>query len=232
MSVEVDKWEFRHERIITYNYFMNQNKKTEWVVGIDEVGRGPIAGPVTVCALIMPAFAFKGSTLKGSQGRTLGQGSFDSKQLSAKKRLDIFTRIRELKKADQLDYRIASVNHKMIDQKGIVQAVHLAIKRSLELLRCPTPKLVEIMLDGGLRAPNKFKNQQTIIRGDAKVPIIGLASVIAKVHRDRFMVNSGTRHPNWGFEKNKGYGTREHYRALQKHGLSPIHRLSFLHKMI
>ena len=85
----------------------------------------------------------------------------------------------------------------------------------------------EVLLDGGLRASKRFVNQKTIIRGDATVPIIGLASILAKVHRDRYMTRSGIRYLGWGFEKHKGYGTAAHYKSLKKHGLSPIHRVTF-----
>ena len=193
-----------------------------YTVGIDEVGRGPLAGPVTVCALIMRREAMRKFV-----------GDYDSKKLSVKQREELFARIREHKKEGKLDFAICSVSHKVIDQKGIVYAVHLAISRALARLNVSLgveiPNLTKVLLDGGLRAPSEFRDQQTIIKGDAKVPIIGLASVIAKVYRDKRMINSVTRYPNWGFEKNKGYGTRAHYQALKKHGPSPIHRKTFLH---
>ena len=181
----------------------------KWVIGIDEVGRGPLAGPVTVCALLMRA----------SEHRKL-RGNFDSKKFSPKKRVKIAKLLE--------NYKIASVSNKIIDKKGIVFALNLAIKR---VLRDPIPKLAQILLDGGLRAPKHFKNQKTIIKGDASEPIIGLASVLAKVHRDRKMVNLSIRYPSWGFEKQKGYGTRGHYALIRKHGLAPIHRRSFLRRL-
>ena len=187
----------------------------KWVVGIDEVGRGPLAGPVTVCALVIP------------EGLTFGEGPFDSKKLSPRKREQIFKRIKELKKQGKLNYKLASVSHTVIDRKGIGYAVRKAISRALERLRIPDPKC-HILLDGGLRAPKEYKNQRTIIKGDSLVPIIGLASIVAKVCRDQKMRNLGAKLPSWGFEKHKGYGTRAHYMAIKKHGLSPVHRRSFL----
>lgn len=214
-----------------------KKSKCKWVIGIDEVGRGPIAGPVTVCALIIPVSGiheFKGSTLKGSQGRTLGLGNFDSKQHSPKQREQIFAKIKKLKNSGKLDYAISSVSNKVIDKKGIVFAINLAISRALKSLDTQfgypvteSKKNVQVLLDGGLHAPSKYKNQKTIIHGDALEPVIGLASIVAKVHRDRYMTNLAARQLSWGFDKHKGYGTREHYKAIKKHGPSSIHRVSF-----
>ncbi|HEY9582928.1 MAG TPA: ribonuclease HII [Candidatus Paceibacterota bacterium] len=189
-----------------------------WIIGIDEVGRGPIAGPVTVCAFMATQTFCK--KLKGQ---------FDSKKLTPQIRVSISRDLHKMRNEGLILYRIVSVSEKVIDQKGIVYAVNLAISRALKLLRGLNPKLVQILLDGGLHAPEIYKNQRTIVHGDARVPVIGLASVMAKVHRDKLMTNLGTRYPNWGFEKHKGYGTRKHYKALRKHGPSLIHRRSYLH---
>lgn len=199
------------------------------------MGRGPLAGPVTVCALAVKVDESQGLALKGSKGEALGFGSKlgvrDSKLLSAEQREAKLREFKKLRAGGVLDWRIVSVSHKIIDKQGIVYAVCLAISRALARLRtslrCPTPKL-RVLLDGGLRAPKEYKNQKTIIRGDSRVPTIAAASIIAKVYRDHKMMRLAIRYPNWGFEKHKGYGTRAHYAALAKHGLSPIHRLSFL----
>lgn len=196
-----------------------------WIVGIDEVGRGPLAGPVTVCALAVPNKVLSNLVAK------LGHGNFDSKKLSPAKREVVARLLKTEAKKGKIVFKIASVSAEIIDKRGIVFAVNLAIKRTLSKLRGLTPQLgygVSILLDGGLRAPREYKNQKTIIRGDSSVPIIGLASVLAKVHRDKKMQRLATRYPKWGLEVHKGYGTRAHYVALRKHGPSDIHRLSFL----
>ena len=197
-----------------------------------------MAGPVTVCALAIPESAFKGSTLRlGSQGRTLGPGPFDSKKLSPAKRELIVQALKLQARQGRLVYKISSVSAVIIDRKGIVFAVNLAIKRSLSRLapRLPLGTLgskCEVLLDGGLRAPKEYKKQKTIIRGDSMVPIIGLASVLAKVHRDKKMTRLAIKFPNWNLEVHKGYGTRAHYAALRKHGPSAIHRLSFIQDLL
>ncbi len=191
-----------------------------WIVGIDEVGRGPLAGPVTVCALAMPRRYF--AKLKGN---------FDSKKLSPTKREQIAKSLKAEAREGKVVFKIASVSAQTIDRRGIVFAVNLAIKRVLAR-HSFLPREVQIFLDGGLRAPKEYKNQKTIIRGDLSEPIIGLASVLAKVHRDKKMQRLDTRYPKWGFEIHKGYGTRAHYTALRKHGPSGIHRLSFIQDLL
>ena len=189
----------------------------EWVIGIDEVGRGPLAGPVTVCALFTPVSMC--SRLEGF--------NLDSKRLLPTVRQRISKHLHRMRREGLVNFKITSVSPFIIDRKGIVYAINLAIRDCLNALNCPATKC-RILLDGGLRAPTKYQNQKTIVRGDATVPIIGLASVLAKVHRDRLMTNLGVRHPSWGFDRHKGYGTRAHYAALRKHGPSPIHRLTYL----
>lgn len=207
-----------------YNYFMIE----KWIIGIDEVGRGPLAGPVTVCALAVPVYFHQNIT-----------GQFDSKKLSQTKREDIARILCQMRHEGLIDYRIASVSARVIDNRGIVYAVNRAIRCVLssstaKLLGVRDPKweLTEILLDGGLRAPKEYVNQRTIIRGDSTEPIIGLASILAKVHRDRFMTHLDSRYPSWGFEKHKGYGTADHYKALRRHGPSPHHRLTYLRNML
>jgi ribonuclease HII len=192
-----------------------------WVIGIDEVGRGPLAGPVTVCALAIPANLLNGWTAK------FGDSTFDSKKLSPTRREAIVRELRQAAREGKVTYKIASVSPAIIDQKGIVFAVNLAVVRTLTRLGSLGAKSL-ILLDGGLHAPKEYKKQKTITRGDSSVSIIGLASVLAKVHRDRKMTLLATMYPSWGFDKHKGYGTRAHYAALAKHDPSPIHRLSFL----
>ena len=196
---------------------------------MDEVGRGPLAGPVTVCA-------FAVSTLDVD---IIPRGLKNSKALSAKAREKYAREFRKLAKEGKVVYKISSVSETIIDKKGIVFSVHLAIARALRKLKLHSNdrspgdlsfewKKVLVLLDGGIRAPKEYLNQKTIIKGDIKEPIIAAASIVAKVFRDKKMIRLALRYPEYGFERHKGYGTRAHYKALKKHGPSPIHRLSFL----
>ncbi|HVU06802.1 MAG TPA: ribonuclease HII [Candidatus Paceibacterota bacterium] len=191
------------------------------IVGIDEVGRGPLAGPVTICACRV-ADGFDFEHFKGIK---------DSKQLSPQKRESWFLRISELKSRGQVEFAYASVSAEEIDAIGIARAIEKAIHVSLEALDL-VPESTYIFLDGSLKAPKRFAHQETIIKGDEKVPIISAASIVAKVIRDRHMEEQGRIYPAYGFEAHKGYGTDEHRKAIRKHGASPIHRLSFLSNII
>lgn len=201
--------------------------RMSWVIGIDEVGRGPLAGPVTVCALAMPTKLFSGLTAK------FDRESFDSKKLSPAKRKAISKILHTMRSRSEIYFCTTSISHRTIDKIGIVPSIQKAINRSLRGLTSKSPlgtsgSKWEILLDGGLHAPSRYKNQRTIVRGDSSEPVIGLASILAKVHRDNKMCHLAVELLSWGFEKHKGYGTRAHYRALRKHGPSPIHRLTYL----
>ncbi len=194
--------------------------KIRCIVGIDEVGRGPLAGPVTVCACtVAPDFDFTHFT-----------GIKDSKQLSAQKREQWFLKISELKSHGLLDYAHTSIPAEEIDSIGISKSIQKAIQESLRALSL-VADATEIFLDGSLKAPKEFEIQQTIIKGDEKIPIISAASIIAKVIRDRHMEEQAILYPAYGFETHKGYGTSSHYKAIHKHGISPLHRRSFLKKL-
>ncbi|MEK7596573.1 MAG: ribonuclease HII [Patescibacteria group bacterium] len=185
-------------------------------VGIDEVGRGPIAGPLTVCACKV-SYTFDFSRFKGIK---------DSKKLSPKKREEWFVKISGFRARGELDFAVSSVSATEIDKIGVAFAIKKALSRALETLAL-APESTLIKLDGALRAPEKFLFQETIIKGDEKIPIISAASIVAKVMRDRHMARQAKLYPLYGFEKHKGYGTKEHFRLIRKHGLSPIHRKSF-----
>src|SRR3989344_1041857 len=198
----------------------------KYIVGIDEVGRGPLAGPVAVGVLIQkqrPRLYNKGEALI-----SLGKIR-DSKKLSAKQREGWFEIICAERQRGALDFSVSFVSHIMIDKRGLAWALRTATARALMRLAIPTDSA--IFLDGGLRAPEIFKNQKTIIKGDEKIPVIALASIVAKVTRDHLMIRMAEKYPQYGFERHKGYGTKEHFATIKKHGLCPIHRRSFLLKL-
>lgn len=192
----------------------------KYVVGIDEAGRGPLAGPVSVAAVAIPEYLYKKTLLSF-------RGVKDSKKLSPEKRAKWLKHIRRQKEGAIL-YSVSLVGSTYIDKRGIVQAVFLGMKRTLEKIEEVTPGKARVLLDGSLFAPPQFKNQRTIIRGDEKKKIIALASIVAKEHRDAHMRRQAKKYPEYGFEVHKGYGTKAHLLSIRKHGVSEIHRKSFL----
>lgn len=194
-----------------------------YLVGVDEAGRGPLAGPVAV-----GAFAVKSRAVLRKF-----RGVKDSKQLSPEQREEWFASIREYSKRGIVVFAVSMSRPETIDRQGLTAAVYAALNRSLKKLeKCGCAvRNARILLDGLLRASARFEDQLTIIDGDSKEPIIALASICAKVVRDRRMALFAKKFPAYGFEKHKGYGTKSHYQALRKHGPSPIHRKSFLIKM-
>ncbi len=203
--------------------------KPRYIIGVDEVGRGPIAGPVAVCSLCLkPGFDFENF----SPLDRFGMKKFrDSKKLSPIQRLKWLEKIDLEKKKGNLTYKVCFESNKTIDQKGIVFAISRALKNSLNSLKV-NKKSCQVLLDGGLKAPVEYKYQKTIIRGDEKELVIALASIVAKVTRDALMVKIALKYSGYGLEKHKGYGTAAHYRALKNIGISRIHRRSFLRKVI
>ena len=177
--------------------------------GVDEAGRGPLAGPVCAAAVILP----EGCELPGLN---------DSKKLTEKKREALFPLIQEKAAA----YGVAFATVEEIEQMNILRAALLAMDRAIGQLS-PRPDLA--LVDGnttkGISVPAR-----SIVGGDGKCASIAAASVLAKVTRDRFMLDLARRYPQYGFEAHKGYGTKAHYAALEKHGPSPAHRPSFLKK--
>ncbi|MEK7609730.1 MAG: ribonuclease HII [Patescibacteria group bacterium] len=196
----------------------------EYLIGIDEVGRGPIAGPVAVGIFLISANNFV-------HVRKLFQGVKESKQLTEVKREEWFDIIEQAKKVKHIDFQVTFQSEKIIDSKGLSYAIKKSLTTSLKLVLIRNkirPKQVRILLDGGLKAPANYPNQKTIIKGDEKEMVIALASICAKVLRDRKMSKVAKKYPKYGFEKHKGYGTRGHYRAIRKYGISSVHRKSFL----
>lgn len=179
------------------------------VCGIDEAGRGPLAGPVCAAAVILP----DGMIIDGVN---------DSKKLTEKKREVLFDVIKE----KALAYSIAVADEKEIDEINILQATFLAMNRAFAGLSIkPDMALVDGNRDPKLGIPTK-----TIIKGDALSMSVACASVLAKVTRDRFMLEMDGKYPEYQFSKHKGYGTKLHYEMLDKYGASEIHRMSFLKK--
>jgi len=196
----------------------------KYIIGIDEVGRGPVAGPVAV-----------GAVLFSTENKTAMEERFsnfkDSKKLSPKKRNEWFENIKKAKNEGLLDYKVVFVDNKKIDEFGIAPSIRSCIKNSLQSL-CKTSDVLHkdclVLLDGGLRAPEEFVNQKTIIKGDEKEMVIALASIVAKVTRDALMCKLAKEYPQYGLENHKGYGTKAHMTAIKNNGISEIHRKTYL----
>ena len=187
------------------------------MLGVDEAGRGPLAGPVSVGVVAVP---------EGFDVATEFPGVTDSKKLSEKKREKLFEMLEARTVCGDVRFVVEFESAETIDREGIVPAVRRALVRGVNAL-APDAALVMVKLDGSLRAPAEYA-QETIVHGDALVPVISLASIAAKVSRDRLMLELAKQYPDYGFEKHKGYGTKAHYDMLEKHGPSIIHRRSFL----
>lgn len=198
--------------------------------GIDEVGRGCLAGPVTVAALVLP----QELRIKNYE---LGKLK-DSKKLTAKKREEWFA---WLKQHPKIFYAKVNVYPKTIDRINISQAANLAATRAVKKLithnSLPINK-IKILLDGGLYLnkilDSRFQilTSRTVVKGDEKYNAIKLASIVAKVHRDRIMKRNHKKYPLYGFDQHVGYGTHRHIAAIRKHGFSEIHRLTFLKNFV
>lgn len=177
------------------------------VAGVDEVGRGPLAGPVVTAAVILPEdFDVPGVD--------------DSKKLSEKKREELYDVIMDRAVA----VSIAMESHEVIDEINILQATKRAMGKAIAGLE---PKPDYVLFDA-VRLEKFEIPQESVIKGDGKVLAIAAASIIAKVTRDRMMVEMSVKYPGYAFEKNKGYGTPAHYQGLRAQGMCPIHRRSFL----
>lgn len=180
--------------------------------GIDEAGRGPLAGPVVAACIVCPSnFDFTQEWLKGIN---------DSKQLSAKKRAALNDQILSIFP----EVGIGLCDHATIDKINILEASFLAMKKAIGALR---KKPDFVLVDGKFIIPNFSIRQQAIISGDKLVMIIAAASIVAKVKRDRIMQEMHERFPRYGFNQHKGYGTKQHLAMIKEHGPCPIHRLSF-----
>jgi ribonuclease HII len=219
--------------LLVYNISM----KAKFLIGIDEAGRGPLAGPVAV-----GVFA-----IRSKKVLKMFKGARDSKKLTAAAREAFFFKIKEARKNGHVYYAVSYSSAGVIDEKGIVPAIKSALNRSLKKVEKsftqvrarhepagsptysgPTCVNCRILLDGSLKAPRRYVNQKTIIGGDDIEPVISLASICAKVLRDRKMKRLAKKYPRYGFEIHKGYGTKVHYKAIKKYGMTKEHRRSFL----
>ena len=176
------------------------------IAGIDEAGRGPLAGPVVAAAVIFPP-------------QVNIPGLNDSKKLSTKKREELFPKIQEI----SVSYGVAVVGQKVIDKINILQAARLAMKQAVETLKI-TPGL--LLIDGNQKIDSTL-NQWAIVKGDSRSFSIAAASVLAKVTRDRIMDDYHKLYPQYEFNRHKGYGTKLHRNLIQEHGPCPIHRNTF-----
>ncbi len=182
----------------------------ELICGVDEAGRGPLAGPVCAAAVILP----RGHKIEGLN---------DSKKLSGKKRDKLF----DIICSEALSYGIAFASVEDIEQINILNAAMLAMNRAIEKLSVkPTLALIDGNRDSAIRMPSRC-----VVKGDASCADIAAASILAKVSRDRYMLQMAEMYPEYHFEKHKGYGTKLHYEALREYGPCEIHRPSFLRKM-
>lgn len=196
-----------------YSLYNDQIKKEihdkyKLIAGIDEVGRGPLAGPVVTCAVIM-------------KSDSAIEGITDSKKLTRKKMLNLKEKILE----DTICYAYGYANPRMIDKINIKNATHKAMEDALNNLRVKP----EIVLIDAERIDTDIP-QLNIVKGDLNEYVISCASILAKIRRDDIMINFSKLYPNYGFDTNMGYGTKKHYQGLEEYGETPIHRQTFLRK--
>lgn len=189
----------------------------QWLVGVDEAGRGPLAGPVSVGVVAVPVRLNLTAAFPGLN---------DSKKLGEAMREEIYVEALARHKAGDIKLCARLSGALYIDTFGITRAVRRGVWSGVRSVATPESSFVK--LDGLLKAPPEYR-QETIIRGDATEPVISLASVVAKVRRDRLMKQLAAQFPQYGFEVHKGYGTARHREAIQEFGLCDLHRRSFCH---
>jgi ribonuclease HII len=194
-----------------------------YLIGVDEAGRGPLAGPVQAVAFALPI---------GEEQKILDLGVKDSKKISPKKRERIYQELISPEKG--FIFGMAEKSHQIIDSINILQATFLAMREAIEECVCQLPSDAElkIMVDGNQLIPLLLHSQEAVIDGDNHIPAIAAASIIAKVTRDNLLLTYDELYPKYGFSQHKGYGTKAHLEALTIHGLSPVHRRSFCKKFL
>ncbi|MGO0882683.1 ribonuclease HII [Clostridioides difficile] len=213
LAKKLDNIRKEAERLETINMFENEgyDRGYLYIGGIDEAGRGPLAGPVVASIVV-----FKKNTKI--------EGVNDSKKLSEAKRDELF----DIIKKEALDYGIGIVNNEEIDEFNILNATYMAMKKAINCLK----KTPDYLLVDAATIPGIDIVQNPIVKGDSKSISIAAASILAKVTRDSIMYQYDRIYPQYGFKSHKGYGTKEHYEAIEKHGITPIHRKSFLKNIL
>ena len=210
--VNLDAFHWRLQINNLYKFDLELSKKYDIICGVDEVGRGPLAGPVYASAVIFKAIEIDGIN--------------DSKKLTPKKRENLFNKIVE----NQFKYSIGISSVEEIEELNILKASHLAMKRAVEAFKV-VPDLILIDGNSSPLFSNNY-NVQNIVKGDNVSYSIACASIIAKVTRDKFMIDISKQFPEYGFDKNKGYGTKSHIESIKKNGPCKIHRKLFLRNII
>jgi ribonuclease HII len=195
----------------------NSRKKSAYTLGIDEVGRGPLAGPVAVGVVR--------TALPRKQYSKLLVGIRDSKKATQTEREKWYEKAVFLRKEKKIDWAVTFKSPHFIDRKGIVPSIRACMYEGIKKVKGVYGD--EYLLDGGLKLKPEYIKQKTIIRGDSKELLIALAATIAKVVRDRYMTRLAKKYPEYGFEVHKGYGTKKHREAIRVSGLSQVHRKSF-----
>ena len=201
------------ERLKKMHEFEDKYSEYEYVAGIDEAGRGPLAGPVVAASVILP---------KDCEILYLN----DSKQLSAKRRDELFDEIKQ----KAIAYGIGIVSQGRIDDINILQATYEAMREAIG--RMSEKQNPDLLLVDAVHIPDVDIKQVGIVKGDAKSVSIAAASILAKVTRDRFMVEMDKLYPEYGFASHKGYGSKSHIEAIKKYGASPIHRQTFIKNFV
>ena len=195
----------------------NSRKKSLYSLGIDEVGRGPLAGPVAV-GVVRTALLRK-------QYSKLLSGLRDSKKATQAEREKWYEKAVVWKKEKRIDWEVTFKSAHFIDTKGIVPSIRACMYEGIKKVKGVYGE--EYLLDGGLKLKPEYVKQKTIIKGDSKEPLIAFAATIAKVLRDRYMTRLAKKYSKYGFEVHKGYGTKKHREAIRAFGLSQVHRKSF-----
>ncbi|WP_338562149.1 ribonuclease HII [Paraclostridium sordellii] len=213
LAKKLDKMRAENERLEMINIFENEGyeKGFTYIGGIDEAGRGPLAGPVVAAVVV-----FKPGTKI--------EGINDSKKLSEAKRDELFDIIKE----EALDYGIGIVQKDEIDEYNILNATYMAMKKAVNCLK----QKPDYLLVDAAYIPDVDIEQKSIIKGDSKSISIAAASILAKVTRDSIMYEYDKMYPEYGFASHKGYGTDQHYKAIREHGITSIHRRSFLKNIL
>lgn len=213
LAKKLDNIRREEERLEKINIYENEGYNNGYLCigGIDEAGRGPLAGPVVAAVVV-----FKRDTKIN--------GVNDSKKLSEARREELFDIIKE----EAVDYGIGIVNNEEIDEFNILNATYMAMKKALNCLKDKP----DYLLIDATTIPGVDIEQNPIVKGDSKSISIAAASILAKVTRDNIMYSYDEIYPEYGFKSHKGYGTKEHYEAIERHGITPIHRKSFLKNVL